>query len=258
MAKALAIWIAKNLGPISIVDDDGLIDVLKIATANSDYQPPGRKAITTKLHDLYKLKVEDIKGIFAKEANTCSKLSLALDYWTSSTSNNSYLGVIVFMIDDSWVYRNFTIGIDQIDERLTADNIKEQVLGLLQTWDIELSRISFICTDNAANMVKSIEMIGKVRMPCMAHTMQLSIKHALEQANASSLFTKCRKIVGHFKHSPIQENNLEAKILAKSGKTKARGLIQDVPTRWGSTLLMVSYFLFVIYAFKTGFYHLDQ
>lgn len=52
----------------------------------------------------------------------------------------------------------------------------------------------------------------------------------------TNVLVKCRKIVGHFKHSPA--NNTELKDQQIRLKLKERSLIQDVSTRWNSTLQM--------------------
>ena len=41
-------------------------------------------------------------------------------------------------------------------------------------------------------------------MPCMAHKLQLSVNHALKECGIDRVLSKCRKIVGHFKHSSVR------------------------------------------------------
>ncbi|KAK7933666.1 hypothetical protein WMY93_004562 [Mugilogobius chulae] len=48
---------------------------------------------------------------------------------------------------------------------------------------------------------------------------------------------KCRKIVGHFKHSPANTSELKAQQVVHGLKEET--LVQDVPTRWNSTLAMI-------------------
>ena len=225
--KALVLWIARNLRPITIVQDEGLVDLLRVATGNPDYQPPGRKQVKTKLLDLYRSKAAEIQEVLT---NICqeypnTKLTLAVDYWTSGSANDSYVAVVIFLVDLDWKYRQFTIGIHIIKDNHTAENIKLQILSLLEEWNISTAKVSHICSDNAANMRKAIQLLGKAHMPCMAHTLQLSIRYALEKANVSNTLAKCRKIVGHFKHSAIQESRLDANIRAASTKSTVQGLV---------------------------------
>ncbi|KAJ7995640.1 hypothetical protein DPEC_G00246680 [Dallia pectoralis] len=48
---------------------------------------------------------------------------------------------------------------------------------------------------------------------------------------------KCRKVVGHFKHSPANSDELNVQ-QASLGQVQ-ESLVQDVPTRWNSTLEMI-------------------
>ena len=58
-----------------------------------------------------------------------------------------------------------------------------------------------------------------------------------EKCNAK-LLHKCRRLVGHFKHSALATNGLEQKQKAL-GFTSIRHVIQEVSTRWNSTFHMV-------------------
>ncbi|KAJ8369426.1 hypothetical protein SKAU_G00094540 [Synaphobranchus kaupii] len=51
------------------------------------------------------------------------------------------------------------------------------------------------------------------------------------------VLAKCRKVVGHFKHSPANSDELNAQ--QASLEQDQEPLVQDVPTRWNSTLEMI-------------------
>lgn len=53
LTKALAEWIATECGPISIVEDHGLQNVMHISTGDPSYKLPSRGTITTTIHQLY-------------------------------------------------------------------------------------------------------------------------------------------------------------------------------------------------------------
>ena len=78
-------WIASSGRPISIVEDDGLQQVLRTALQHAEYKLPCRHTIDKMLTDMYSSKMER-----AKEAVKNSKeLALKSDFWTS-LSNKSY------------------------------------------------------------------------------------------------------------------------------------------------------------------------
>ncbi|XP_060756808.1 E3 SUMO-protein ligase ZBED1-like [Neoarius graeffei] len=75
-------------------------------------------------------------------------------------------------------------------------------------------------------------------MPCVAHLLQRTITVCLADSGFTATLARCRKIVGHFKHSPsnTEELHQEQTQLGQDNEP----LMQDVSTRWNSTLLMVS------------------
>ena len=67
------------------------------------------------------------------------------------------------------------------------------------------------------------------------------IKTALQRSSTKTLdrlFVKCRKIVGHFRHSCLATEALTAQQKI-SGMKPLKKLIQDVPTRWNSGFYML-------------------
>jgi len=73
---------------------------------------------------------------------------------------------------------------------------------------------------------------------CVAHCLQNAVKHAIEKQCMQKLPSKCRRLVGHFKHSA-----LATKDLLKRQKTlkfkKPLHIVQEVATRWNSTFYMM-------------------
>ena len=60
---------------------------------------------------------------------------------------------------------------------------------------------------------------------------------SLRDSGFDGALAKCRKIVGHFKLSPA--NTAELKVQQASHGQTEESLIQDVSTRWNSTLEMI-------------------
>lgn len=87
--------------------------------------------------------------------------------------------------------------------------------------------------DSARNMVAAIRLTRYEHMNCVAHMVQRSVTVSL----ADSGFVNARKVVCHFKHSPANAAELQAQQVSLGKKQEP--LIQDVPTRWNSTLEMV-------------------
>ena len=87
-------------------------------------------------------------------------------------------------------------------------------------------------------MVNAIELLGPKHFPCVAHTLQLSVKKGLAVIKVEKTLSHCRKLVGHFKHSPNELHKLEEKQKSRLKLPKHR-LCQEVATCWGSTLAVL-------------------
>ena len=73
---------------------------------------------------------------------------------------------------------------------------------------------------------------------CVAHRLQNAVKHAVEKQSMQKMLAKCRRLVGHFKHSALATNGLIKK-QKTLGFKKLLHVVQEVPTRWNSTFYMM-------------------
>ena len=73
---------------------------------------------------------------------------------------------------------------------------------------------------------------------CAAHRLQNAVKNAVEKRAMQNLLAKCRRLVGHFKHSALATNGLDEKQKALGFKP-TRHVVQEVATRWNSTFHML-------------------
>ncbi|XP_061892294.1 E3 SUMO-protein ligase ZBED1-like [Entelurus aequoreus] len=183
------------------------------------------------IHALY----ETEKG--KKEAALAQAEYVALtgDHWTS-VSNTNYLGVTAHLITKAWELQSFALTIMKTEERHFAEACAEQFQTVACKWEIE-RKVTTIGTDSARNMIAAARILPYEHMPCIAHVIQRSITVSLADSGFVPALAKCRKIVGHFKHSPANLTELNAEQV-KLGQQQ-EPLIQDVPTRWNSTLEMV-------------------
>ena len=86
-------------------------------------------------------------------------------------------------------------------------------------------------------MVAGIEQCGLPSIGCAIYTLQLVIKDCiLAQRSVSDMLARCRKIVGHYKHSHLAVERLQA--IQRQLSLPDHKLIQDEPTRWDSTYYM--------------------
>ncbi|XP_063764699.1 E3 SUMO-protein ligase ZBED1-like [Eleginops maclovinus] len=86
-------------------------------------------------------------------------------------------------------------------------------------------------------MVAAARLLPFEHLPCMAHSLQRTVTVSLKDSGSESVLAQCRKIVGHFKHSPSNAQELNEQQVAHG--LKQESLAQDVATRWNSTLELV-------------------
>nr|XP_055040804.1 E3 SUMO-protein ligase ZBED1-like [Misgurnus anguillicaudatus] len=232
VTTAIAKWVATACRPVNVVEDEGLLEIIHIASNNYTYELPSRATITSKIHNIYeeeKTKIEEA----LRQTNT---VALTGDYWTS-LSNHSYLGVTAHYFDTHWNLQSHALTVMKTEERHYADVCAEHFMQVARQWNIEL-KISTLTTDGARNMIAAARQLPFDHMPCTAHSLHRAITVSLQNSPFDSALAKCRKVVGHFKHSPANAAELEQQQVAHHQKKES--LTQEVSTRWNSTLEMIS------------------
>lgn len=166
-------------------------------------------------------------------------VSFTTDIWTSQCNNNGFISLTAHFIDKNTLDQKvYTLSTKHFPSRHTGVNISETLSQLLEEWKIDDDRLHLIVHDNAANMISGLDILDVGHMSCFLHTLQLVIEDALfSQRYVADLISKCRKIVTHFSHSGLACERL--KQIQKDTGCKENKLIQDVATRWNSTLYML-------------------
>ena len=86
------------------------------------------------------------------------------------------------------------------------------------------------------NIVNAIDLLSLEHFPCLAHTLQLAIKKVYTIPKVHTAVARCKRLVEHFTSQPKKHTPFAKK---KMLQLKDHKLIQDCPTRWGSTLSML-------------------
>lgn len=120
----------------------------------------------------------------------------------------------------------------------SGENISHHLAAVIKSWNL---RDYVFVTDNAANEQKAIRLLGAPRIGCYGHRLNLVVKHALANTDACHLVEKGRHLVTFFHCSTSATELLleKQKLLLPEAEQNHR-LIQDVQTRWNSTLDMLS------------------
>lgn len=197
-----------------------------------------------------------------------SKLSIGLDCWTSPFQQ-AFMAITGYFLDQEWNYREVLLGFEPLEGPHTGINLGSVLSETLRTHQIP-DRIMAITTDNASNnqtMIATLQETNPsmtiIRIPCMAHVMQLSLKQLLGQMKANpqndtaemvwseelnqaacqrakkqdiaNTLCKARNLAIYINASP-QRRDAFLKLQTKQPTLVP---IQDVRTRWNSTFLML-------------------
>ncbi|KAJ8342953.1 hypothetical protein SKAU_G00328810 [Synaphobranchus kaupii] len=218
--------------PINIVEDQGLQEIIQIASCDPFYKAPSRGTVVARINELY----DNEKAMKMELLAQAPFIALTGDHWTS-VNNQNYLGVTGHLIDNKWQLHSFALGVVKTEERHFADACARQFIQVSDEWKIT-DKVTTIGTDSARNMIAAARILPFDYLPCIAHMIQRLITVSLSNSGFDGALAKCRKIVGHFKHSPANAAELKAQ-QASHGQDE-EPLIQDVPTRWNSTLAMIT------------------
>lgn len=107
-------------------------------------------------------------------------------------------------------------------------------------------------SDNASNIVSAVKnQLKWHHFGCFAHTLNLIVQDAMKSDTISKLLEKAKRIVVSLKDRPLQMKKLIS-FQINAGKKVPLKLIQEVHTRWNSTLYMVQRFVELHDAVKTS------
>ncbi|XP_049821706.1 E3 SUMO-protein ligase ZBED1-like [Aethina tumida] len=209
-----------------------------------DYQPltivedplytfPSRKNLTTKLiPDLYESEVEKLQ----LKLSCVNYVGVTTDLWTSD-SNKHYITVTTHIIVNAELH-SIALQTSEVHDNQTGPKIASELREIFAKWNID-RKIITVVSDNGANVKSAInDNLRKHHHPCVAHTLNLSVKDGLTQnEELCTILDKCRRIVGHFKHRAQAVEKL-TRMQLQMGLHVLK-IKQDVATRWSSTYIMI-------------------
>ncbi|CAG9829823.1 unnamed protein product [Diabrotica balteata] len=223
--------ITHDYQPLSIVEDKGFIEYSR--ALQPLYKLPSRKKLTYEiLPKYYTESASTLKITLSKVEN----IAVTTDIWTSD-SNVAYITVTAHFTHESNLCAR-VLCTKGMSGSHTSEKIADELTSIFNDWNIG-NKIITVVSDNGANIKKAItHNLQKHHHPCVAHTLNLSVSEAiLKNDSLSSVLTKCRALVGYFKHSVVASDRLKT-IQMQMGLTILK-VKQDVSTRWNSCYIML-------------------
>lgn len=230
--------IVKDFQPLSIVENAGFLEYSK--TLNPLYTVPSRNILRNNiLSTKYVEEVAKLKSIL----HDVKYVSLTTDIWQSD-SNMSYLSLTCHFVHDMQLHSRVLSVKEITSVHHTGKNIAADISAILTEWDLD-GKIVTIVSDNGANIKNAITVhLRKYHHPCVAHTLNLISKEALnENPDLKIIITKCKNLVTYFKHSALATGNLK-KCQEDIGEPILK-IKQAVDTRWNSILIMLERLLLI-------------
>ena len=219
--------------PLSVVENEGFVKFVN--ELDLRYQLPSPSTVT---RSLLPKKYKKIKDALKCELMQVKHVALTTDLWTSNQTL-SYLTLTCHYINQEMRLCSKVLETLYMQKDHTAPNLAEELKKIAEEWEITEKNCCII-TDNAANIVAAVNLLGWHHLPCFAHTLNLIVQDSLKAVDGlPSLKQKCKDIVSYFHRSSKATEKLLS--IQSQSHTTARAvkLKQDVETRWNSTFYMM-------------------
>jgi hypothetical protein len=236
-------YVINKMVPLNTVEDKSFRELITFLEPN--YKFISSLSLKDRINKLFEEKKTKIMSIL----ENIDSISIDFDIWTS-IANQSYITINCHGINNTdWKLYSINLETKLLEDSHTSGYLKDIVEEVLSNFKI-LYKTNFCIHDNGANMCLLSTLLGLTDIRCSAHTWDLIIKESLKVVELKDLINKCRKIVGHFKHSSTAQISLEKHqqklVLVKST------LKQYSETRWvtlfnmfdsiNNKLSLISYF----------------
>ncbi|KAM9364903.1 E3 SUMO-protein ligase ZBED1-like [Pholidichthys leucotaenia] len=192
--EALVDMLIKDTQPYSIVEDQGFRKLVE--ALNPNYVLPRRKALKAMVEARHKVTMEKAKTCLQQT----SAVSITCNMWTS-INTDACLAITCHFVDDSSHLDSVVLGVLHLPQDHTAENLATVITSLLTEWGIT-NKVTCLVTDGAANMGACARDLHLHHSICVAHTLNLMVKKALDQTPVlGDIRAKIRKIVAYFRSS---------------------------------------------------------
>ncbi|KAK9961837.1 hypothetical protein ABG768_007237 [Culter alburnus] len=234
ITEAIAGFICKDMRPYSVVENVGFRRLMKVMEPN--YVIVSRKHLSEEVIPNMYQTVKD--GVMCK-LKTAERVGITSDTWTS-VATESYMSVTAHYIDELWNLVSYVLQTTEVQTDHRSVSLVEMLTKAMEEWGL-LSKDPAIVTDNAANMIRAVEITGLTHVGCFAHIINLASQAGLKLPNVARLLGRVRHIAKFFHRSTMATRILKEK--QKLLQLNAHKLKIDVVTRWNSALEMLERFL---------------
>ncbi|XP_017480577.1 PREDICTED: zinc finger BED domain-containing protein 4-like [Rhagoletis zephyria] len=238
LTQSLIYMICKDNLPFSCTEKTGMKKFLKVAVPR--YKPPSRATIVRLIEGKY----ESLHLVVCGALKNLSSLALTTDIATVMNSTRSFIVLTGHYFDEkACSVKSLVFGLKELTPHHTARNICLDLKEIFDHWNIEPRIVTSVTTDNGANIVAAVKDLfpsrsNSIHVSCYAHNINLVVSKGLGAVKELvAIIEKVKLIVAFFKHSNVAQDQLRQE-QEKDGRKDGTFLylIQEVSTRWNSTL----------------------
>ena len=192
--KAVAYYLAKDMHPLYSVERPGFKRL--VSKLDPKYVLPSRNYFSdTEIPGLYNQVRDNVVYPKIKEAQYFSSTT---DLWTSCAAH-LYLTVTVHFVDKDWALQSFCLDTTPLFEDHTGQNISKAVKDIYQNWNLPVSSLVTITTDNGS--ISAYKQLNWVWLSCFGHNLDLAINKSLNNLRAQQAIRKCHSLIELFHRS---------------------------------------------------------
>ncbi|CAF5125695.1 unnamed protein product, partial [Rotaria sp. Silwood1] len=167
LTSLIALWICQSIRPISIVEDEGFLNIIQqylswddgpFNNINGNDISPSRPTITREINR----QANDIRerlGVILRKAAKQECLAISPDLWSDKFKQNSYLGLTAHFVDDQHILHSIDLCCEPYNELdKTAGNVLKSITAALSRFGLDqlMNEITFVC-DRGSNLLKALE-----------------------------------------------------------------------------------------------------
>ena len=237
--RGILMMVVLDLQPWSIVNDPGFL--FYSGQMDPHYKVSSDKFYRGLLDKAFKKSVQKVEDKIEKD--NPEVFSCQLDGW--SAYRHGYIGLLVNYITPKWKRVTLCLSCGPYDGHHTGENLGNWLEEKLEKWKV-LDRTTVTVSDTAANMIRMMHFLPShiVHNNCLNHVLQLTINdEVLEKPEVKNIIMNVRAFTNYAAISILLTEALRKKQEELGGPDHvSKALVQDVKTRWNSTLDMLERF----------------
>lgn len=197
--------IVRDKMPLCTVDNEGFQSLMKIIAPL--YPVPSRRTMTR----LMDVQYETSKKRFMASLTEVDSYCLTCNNWTDN-SQQSYLGVTIHYVNTEIKMKSGCIGVFPLHENHTAGYLEECLRSIMEDFNLDISKISAIVTDRAANIKRAVrKIVGKEKhLFCFAHLLSHLVPDVINSMPIiKDMIAKVKVIVALTRRSVVANDELK-------------------------------------------------